>query len=126
MMLYMCDGTNGERGVHVRSATNPYGPWSVPQRIWAPKGEEGIGYCEFMYSRDDGGCEAGGTNPKEGSQRLPDGTFAWGGEYAPLLLPTEYFKPVGGGEFTFYYGMSTWNPYQVVLMKSTGALPPAP
>ena len=41
----------------------------------------------------------------------------WGGEYAPILLPSRYAK-VSTNEATLYFLMSTWNPYQVMLMKT--------
>ena len=133
MMLYTCSGKalgSGERrGVYVRSAAAPFGLWSAPLLIWWPDAEQGIGHCEFMFSRNP--CRRGGLNRFEGSQRFGNdndektrpGQLAWGNEYAPLLLPSEYFKPASSAtDLTFYYAMSTWNPYQVVLMRSTGTL----
>jgi hypothetical protein len=43
-----------------------------------------------------------------------------GGEYAPFFLP--FFRQ-SGDEARIYYAMSTWNPYQVVLMKSRLTVP---
>lgn len=40
-----------------------------------------------------------------------------GGEYAPYVISR--FTTGGSGSTTIYFVMSTWNPYQAVLMKST-------
>jgi len=40
-----------------------------------------------------------------------------GGEYAPFLIPT--YTSVNGRDTNLYFVMSTWNPYQVVLMRTT-------
>jgi hypothetical protein len=40
----------------------------------------------------------------------------FGGEYAPYLI-ARYTK-VDADRTTLYWVMSTWNPYQVVLMKT--------
>jgi len=113
---------NGPRGVYFRTADLPWGPWSAPEQIFDP----GTGYCAFMHDRDaDTGsqCVGRGLNPLEESVRDYDpdrggpNKRAWGGEYAPLLLPSRYAKVEAVG-VTLYFLMSTWNPYQVVLMKT--------
>jgi hypothetical protein len=106
MMLYTCDNNpnynpNNGRGIFLRTADLPWGPWSAPER-----------------------CAKGAPNPADEGVRDPDITKrAWGGEYAPFLLPPRYFK-IEGDTMTFYFVMSTWNPYQVVLMKTQ--MQPAP
>ncbi|HIJ65835.1 MAG TPA: DUF4185 domain-containing protein, partial [Candidatus Hydrogenedentes bacterium] len=40
----------------------------------------------------------------------------WGAEYGPYLLP-RYFQG-SMDRCTIYFTMSTWNPYQVVLMQA--------
>src|SRR5215208_5714521 len=50
------------------------------------------------------------------SPKSPDREIA--GEYAPFLLPSQYAKPAPNGQTSIYYLMSTWNPYQVILMRS--------
>ena len=61
------------------------------------------------------GCPSG-INPFEEEKRNPGREVA--GEYAPFLLPSQYTKPAPNGQTSIYYLMSTWNPYQVVLMRS--------
>ena len=42
-----------------------------------------------------------------------------GGNYAPYLIPGFTTGDEARGISTFYYTMSTWNPYGQVIMKST-------
>jgi len=41
----------------------------------------------------------------------------WGGEYGPYLIAR--FFTGDERQTTIYFVMSTWNPYNVVLMRST-------
>jgi hypothetical protein len=41
----------------------------------------------------------------------------WGGEYDSFLIPS--YTRVSGNETRLYFVMSTWNPYQVVLMRTS-------
>jgi hypothetical protein len=40
----------------------------------------------------------------------------WGGEYGPYIMAR--FTSESDGQYRIYYTMSTWNPYQVVVMQS--------
>jgi hypothetical protein len=128
VMLYTCDRPrSGPRGVYMRTARMPWGPWSPPTLIFDPfQAPPQGGYCNFMHST--GQCRSG-TNRFEEEKRKPDPTSATavrepGGEYAPFLLPSRYQKYRQGAQTTLYYLMSTWNPYQVVLMKALVDLGP--
>jgi hypothetical protein len=123
VMLYACnndpkDGynaNNGPRGIYLRTADLPWGPWSEPRRVFDPDD----GYCHFMH-RQDLVCPEDSPNPAEASVRdapKKPRSLAWGGEYAPILLPSRYAK-VQGDATTLYFLMGTWNPYQVVLMRT--------
>ena len=116
-MLYACAVIpNGQRGIFLRRAEAPWGPWSSPLLIFDPAKN---GYCQFMFARDPNVCANKGPNPYEESQRdvIDPSLISWGGEYAPELLPALYFK-VDGEIMTIYYVMSTWNPYQAVLIRA--------
>ena len=132
-MLYTCgnDDENRDenhrfrrttaRGVFLRTATLPWGPWSPPERIFDPA----TGYCQFMHL--PGGACCSGTNPYEDEKRKKNDNGVavreTAGEYAPFLLPSRYAKLGVGGQADLYYLMSTWNPYQVVLMKTRVRIP---
>jgi hypothetical protein len=116
-MLYACndvrnDGFNKDnvRGIYLRIANTPWGPWSGPKLIFRPS----EGYCYFMYSANP--CPSGAPNPNDLGMKDEKGTLFWGGEYAPMLLPT--YTTVEGDTTNLYFLMSTWNPYQVVLMRT--------
>jgi Domain of unknown function (DUF4185) len=102
------------RGIVLRYAPQPWGPWSDSIVIFNGTRDHGSG--TFIHDprlpSDDGlgGPVTGGANPM---------TVA-GGEYAPYLI--ERFTSIQDGSLTLQYLMSTWNPYTVVRMRSTLAI----
>jgi hypothetical protein len=109
-MTYQTGGIVGvPRGVHLRTATSPAGPWSAPVRIWNP---DTHGYTYFMHAAsnivgyDDGLSEPGRENE-------------WGGEYGPYFVP-EWFDAPGTpeGAYSLVYLLSSWNPYTVHLIRT--------
>ncbi|HUS64053.1 MAG TPA: DUF4185 domain-containing protein [Kofleriaceae bacterium] len=115
LMAYNC----GEpRGIHLRHATEATGPWSDPILIYTPE----MGYERFLHAsesavgHDDGLSEAGREEE-------------WGGEYGPYLVP-EWFTEPAPGVHEIVYTLSSWNPYQVHLMRTVlveeGATVPPP
>lgn len=121
VLLYTRPDPN--RGVAFTTAPNPWGPWEEPVRIVDPADA----YCNYMYqlSKDLGwACSAPGNNASEEGRRgapqcatNPMQCRAWGGEYAPFLLPARYAAPQGA-TVPVYFELSTWNPYQVILMRT--------
>ena len=121
IMMWTSSG-GGERiprGVYVSTASTPWGPWSAPQRTL----DEATAYCNFMYHAgaelDPSVCPDG-SNPSEEGRRGRDGIpqqRSWGGAYAPYLLPSRYATRQGN-TLSFYYTLSVWNPYQVMLMRA--------
>ncbi|MFQ5593550.1 MAG: DUF4185 domain-containing protein [Anaerolineae bacterium] len=104
LMLYNCADP---RGINFRVADQPWGPWSEAQVLFHPW-EDG-GYCHFMHvSWESQNCD---------SVHDPGRQNVWGGEYGPYLIPR--YAVGDDSRTTIYYVMSTWNPYNVVLMKST-------
>jgi len=104
LMLYNCDNP---RGINFRTADKPWGVWSKPQIIFEPWNDKG--YCNFIhtdwnYSVCDSVHDSGRA-------------YEWGGEYGPYQF--ENYATGTDTSTTIYYTMSTWNPYTVVLMKST-------
>jgi len=104
IMLYNCDNP---RGIKFRTADQPWGPWSFPQVLFEPWIDEG--YCNFIHvDWNSSNCD---------DVHDPGRENVWGGEYGPYQ-----FEKLATGDSTsttIYYSMSTWNPYTVVLMKST-------
>jgi len=98
------------RGIVLRYAQQPWGPWSEPQVVFDPE----TGYGTFIHDPfrkvDDG---LAGPTIAEG--RPPERVF--GGFYAPYII--NRFTEVDGDKITLQYVMSTWNPYVVVRMKTT-------
>ena len=127
-MLYTCIDNEKlpprteARGVFLRTARTPWGWWSPPELIFDPDS----GYCQFMH-RPDRLCPAGSPNPSEDEKRKHDvlgiAVREFAGEYAPFLLPSRYVKLGAAGQADLDHLMSTWNPYQVVLMKTRVTLP---
>ncbi len=105
IMLYNCEESQ-QRGIHLRTADQPWGPWSPPQTIFDPWTDNG--YCHFIHAswqvfKCDNVQAAGQEN-------------TWGGEYGAYQ-----FRELATGDAaatTIYFTMSTWNPYTVVLMKA--------
>ncbi len=94
------------RGINLRTADVPWGPWSEVQVVFRPW-EDG-GYCHFMHtSYDFMVCD---------SVHDPGRENEWGGEYGPYQF--EHFAVGDAQSTTIYFTMSTWNPYQVILMKA--------
>lgn len=108
LMLY---GALEPRGIHFRYAVKPW-EWSDSEIIYNPGTD---GYGRFVHSL---------VNPLPDGRSLSDPMREneWGGEYCPAML-TRYFT-ANGKRHTIYFNMATWNPYQVVLMRTDIEFPP--
>ncbi len=118
------------RGIYLTTSSFPWGQWSPPQRVL----DAADSYCHFTHQVNLA-CPSQTQNAAEEGRRgapydsLPECNLrsnpaadplrcrAWGAEYAPYLLPSRYSKR-SGGSVPIYFELSTWNPYQVVLMKT--------
>lgn len=116
-------------GIQLRTAPHPWGPWSDPQLIWNATTEGAYGGCPdgTLYPALGGGCaqtdpfRPGGLNMCPAPSPSPNLDF--GVEYGVNILST-YTKPgPEANSATIYWNISTWNPYRVVLMKSTLTMP---
>jgi hypothetical protein len=110
LMLYACRGG----GVVARVAPAPWGPWSAPSLILGANDNLG---CRLLMIQK--GCR----NRRDfwpGRSRAGD--VVAGGTYAPFVL-NRYTLPVAdaapGRGSTIYWLISTWNPYEVTLMRTT-------
>ena len=96
------------RGVLLRTASTPWGPWSAPQ---------------VLFSLDDAKASRWIYDPKNPRGLAPDPvtpgvdvTQTGGATYAPYLI--ERFIRLSGDTLTIQYTLSTWVPYVVVRMQS--------
>ena len=102
IMLYNCELCN-TRGVIVRLADMPWGPWSAPKIIFDPED----GYGKFIH-------EPGKDNLNDPTR---DGHEDKGHEYGPYQM-APYSTGIKGRYTKIYFTMSTWNPYQVMQMSA--------
>ena len=104
VMLY---NSHKPRGIMMRSATSPWGPWSDTSTIFDPWRDKAYG--KFMH--------APAKTPGEGDTLSdPKREQEWGGEYGPYIMAR--FTTGSAGRCRIFYTLSTWNPYQVVVMQS--------
>jgi len=88
----------------MRTAPQPWGPWSAPQTIFNPTRDHG--YCHFI---DSPTCK--------GRYHVKTG-----GDYGPYFIPgfTGGTLGVGGPvRSIFYYTLDTFHPYGEVIMTTT-------
>lgn len=109
VMLY---NSSAPRGIVMRTARHPWGPWSEAEVVFDPWLDKG--YANFMHvswrsARMDEFHDGGRQDE-------------WGGEYGPYLIPR--FASGNAERCTLVFTMSTWNPYQVVLMSTDVGRPP--
>ena len=104
VVLYNC----GEpRGIQARVATGPTGPWSQRATVFDPWANGG--YCHFMHASwmfDN--CD---------QVHDPGRENEWGGEYGPYVVEGAS-ESIGDRAAALYFILSTWNPYNTMLMRT--------
>ncbi|RYG36952.1 DUF4185 domain-containing protein [bacterium] len=98
IMLY---NSGNPRGIVMRTSETPWGPWTEPDVLYNPQD----GYGKYMH--------VSWKSDRVDSVHDPRRENDYGGEYAPYMIP-KFSKKNG----TIYFVMSTWNPYNVVLMRA--------
>ncbi|NQT15421.1 MAG: DUF4185 domain-containing protein [Planctomycetes bacterium] len=111
VMLY---NARRPRGITMRWARTPWGPWSEGTVVFDPWRDNGYGHFMHISAK---------FRAKRDALSDPNREDEWGGEYGPYLLSR--FTSGADGHCRIYYTMSTWNPYQVVVMRSDLELEPA-
>jgi len=127
VMLYNCgDSTTAHpAGIYMRSAPQPWGPWSPPQTIFNPKpnAKAKTGFCYFIYTPEKQmKCPRGskktdarlGETPSPGPSGSYYGPYFIAGWTTPHEEPSERFEGS-----TFYYTLDTYHPYGQVILQST-------
>jgi hypothetical protein len=104
VMLY---NSREPRGITMRSAEAPWGPWSEGKVIFHPWRDDGYGHFMHISAKFKKKSDML-SDPKRDDQ--------WGGEYGPYIMAR--YTSGSDGRCRIYYTMSTWNPYQVVVMRS--------
>lgn len=109
LLLYNCAGS-----IEARFSPEPWGPWSTPTVILSPQ-DPGV-VCTLIQ----------GQTPCTGLIQFGVGP---GFFYAPFVLNrfTQPATAAGEGQpraATIYWLVSTWDPYVIVVMRSTLALQP--
>jgi hypothetical protein len=104
VMLY---NAGKPRGITMRSAEAPWGPWSNGEVIFDPDRDKGYGHFMHISSK---------VKNKADALSDPNREAEWGGEYGPYIMSR--FTSAAEGRCRIYYTMSTWNPYQVMVMRS--------
>lgn len=104
LMLYNCSVT-----IWAQVAPAPWGPWSAPLRILSH--DDPIDCWMVMIAT---GC---GDRRNFWPKRREDGTFVPGGLYGPYVL-NRFTLPGPGRSSTIYWLVSTWNPYEVSVMRT--------
>ena len=111
LLLYGC----GVRGIEARVAPAPWGPWSAPTTLLSVAHDPGV-FCTLLMGPL--GCPG---QLRHNDWPLKNGRVVVGGFYAPFVLDrfTQEEPTSGAKQATIYWLVSTWNPYQVVVMQST-------
>jgi hypothetical protein len=91
--------------IHMRTADNPWGPWSEALMIFEPSRDRAL--CRFMHSS--------WTSERCDVLHEP----GWEKVNGVCYGPYQFEEMAVGDEFstTIYFTLSTWNPYTVILMK---------
>jgi hypothetical protein len=101
------------RGVLFSYSRAPWGPWSEPQIIFNAVRDDAVGkFIHNPQANPDDGLAGPVIGKGQANPRA-----VRGGAYAPYVI--ERWTKVQGSELNLYYVLSTWNPYVVVLMKSS-------
>ncbi len=115
LMLYNC---SQPRGILFRVARKPWGPWSEPAVLFDPRADHG--YCFFIHDElPEKHCPRGSPNPSDNLISREHGSRSYGGEYGPYVIDGLTRGSLARRSTIIYFTLSTWNPYQVVLMTST-------
>jgi thiol-disulfide isomerase/thioredoxin len=104
VMLY---NSEEPHGIMMRDAKEPWGPWSEGSVIFDRQRDGGFG--RFMHN-------PAGSEGQRDALSDPNRDNECGREYGPYLIAR--FASETDGLIRIFYTMSTWNPYQVLLMQS--------
>jgi hypothetical protein len=112
---------NPDGSLYIRFAENPWGPWTDPQPLMAagsgdPKSEPNNQYAEGGLLAHNN-CRTDQCAHYDPAYRLDIGKNNNGVLYAPSIV--DPWTTTSQDATNLYWFVSTWNPYQVVLMRTT-------
>jgi hypothetical protein len=112
-----CKSVNMDNGaVFMRTADNPWGPWSAPQDVLVggdvskPNEQHGPGGLLFHALCQEKSCATG----THGAFYRPN---EYGFFYAANIIES-WTRPVAGGGVDVLWNVSTWDPYRVALVRT--------
>ncbi len=100
--LWLATYNSARRTIRLRTAPAPWGPWSASTVLFDPSVDYGDGPAYGRFVGDDRTERLGGQ----------------GELYGPYPIP-RFTQVRDDGTVDLYWLLSTWQPYTVVLMKST-------
>ena len=109
LWIMLCDSRD-PKGIILRYAAKPWGPWSDPVIVFEAMRDKGGAFIHIPRPGTDDGLDGPITGGGDASQVA-------GAAYAPYII--ERFSQVQGKDLAIHYLTSTWNPYTVVRMRST-------
>ena len=114
---------NPEGSLYIRFAEHPWGPWTAPQQLIAAGNSDPRAKPEAQYA--PGGLLAHNNCRTQNCAHYDpvykvDPSNNNGVLYAPSII--DPWTTTNEGSTDLYWFLSTWNPYQVVLMKTSLSL----
>jgi hypothetical protein len=120
---YLCMfNSDSPAGIVMHSAPEPWGPWSLRPLLVFDPWDDSRKFAKFIHRAwESGKPETVQDFVADDIIPQPDGSFEtryfdWGGVYGPYQI-AKFNSEAREGVARVYFTMSTWNPYQVVLMS---------
>jgi hypothetical protein len=138
IMLYRCQERDPPaglpNGIYMRTAPNPWGPWSSPTTIFNPAPDQATqsGYCYFIYStqtaRKKGPSGSPTCTDPQRNKSLADLHHLQGSYYGPYFVANWTTGTSATASTraitTIYYTLDTFDPYGQIILRSTILGPP--
>ena len=113
---WLVDHRDGE--ILMRTASDPRGPWSAAEVVIAASDHDGADGMKLLHKP---GCETPGVCAPHSPWPLYAGTNEYGVLYGVNII-SEYTEP-RTGSVDIYWNVSTWDPYNVTLLKTNIPIP---
>jgi Domain of unknown function (DUF4185) len=128
IMLYRCAETSAPaghpNGIFMRTARNPWGPWSPATTIFNPDPDPRTrsGYCYFIYSTQTASspkCPPGSPNHTLSSAKKPHVGSYYGPYFVANWTTGQRATASQRASTTIYYTLDTFDPYGQLILRST-------